>query len=261
MVISRLIVGGLAFLSCVCAAWAQPPGGGFGPFGLPLPGEILPGFLQDQLKLTAEQKKKLGELQKDTEANLAKLLTAEQKKSLDDFREGKGGFGFGPPGFGPGGPGGPGGKGGKGGGGPPGGMPGGPFGGGGPAKGGFPFGFGGATNDVQKKIGATDEEWKVIGPKVQKVIAARRMLSGDGGPMAGPFGGGAASNIVGQAQEDLKTVLDDPKHTKADVDEKIAAVRTAREKARADLGVAQRDLARLLTPDQQTIMISVGHLD
>jgi Spy/CpxP family protein refolding chaperone len=220
------------------------PPGGFGPFQLPRPGEILPGFLQDQLKLTVEQKKKLGELQKDVEAKLAKLLTAEQKKSLDEIRQGKGAFGFGPPGFGPPGFG------------PPGGAPGGP-----PPKMGFggPPGFGGfgmgRADDVQKKISATDEEWKVIGPKLQKVIAARRAVSGEAVP--GPM----SSTAVAQAQSELKTVLDDPKHTKAEVDEKITAVRKARERARADLEAAQRDLVRVLTPSQQAVMVSLGYLE
>jgi Spy/CpxP family protein refolding chaperone len=217
----------------------KPPGG-FGPPPFPQPGEILPEFLQDQLKLNAEQKKKLGELQKDVEANLAKLLTAEQKKSLDEIRQGKGAFGFGPPGFGP----------------PGFGPPGGPL----PKMGfGGPPGFGGfgmgRADDVQKKISATDEEWKVIGPKLQKVIAARRAVSGETVP--GPMSGTA----VAQAQTELKTVLDDPKHTKAEVDEKITAVRKARERARTDLEEAQRDLVRMLTPTQQAVMVSLGYLE
>jgi Spy/CpxP family protein refolding chaperone len=237
------LLGGLAILCCVPAIHAQPgkPPGGFQPFQPPQPGEILAGFLQDILKLDADQKKELGELQKLVDAKLAKILTAEQKKSLDNMRPGKGGFGFGPPGFGPPG-GGPGGT-------PPGGVPGGPppkMGFGGPGFGGFGTGKG---DDVQKKIAATDEEWKVIGPKLQKVLAARRAVSGDGGA------------AVAQAQAELKTVLDEPKHTKAEVDEKITAVRKARERARADLEEAQRDLTRLLTPTQQTIMVSLGHLE
>jgi Spy/CpxP family protein refolding chaperone len=257
MLITRSrIVGGLTLLCCVSAAWAQqgtPPGGipggppgGFGAFPRPQPGEILPGFLQEQLKLTVEQKKKLGELQKDVEANLAKLLTAEQKKSLDEMRQGKGGFGFGPPGFGP-----------------PGGAVGGMPPGGPPAKKGFgpPPGFGGfgmgRSDDVQKKIAATDEEWKVIGPKLQKVIAARRAVSGEAGVGGGPM----SSTAVAQAQAELKTVLDDPKHTKAEVDEKITAVRKAREQARAELEEARRDLMLMLTPTQQAVMVSLGYLE
>jgi outer membrane protein assembly factor BamB len=75
--------------------------GGFG--GPPQPGQLVPGFLQERLNLTADQKKQLDELQKDVDGKLGKLLTEEQNKQL---RAGPGGRG-GPGGFGPGGFGGP----------------------------------------------------------------------------------------------------------------------------------------------------------
>ncbi len=114
----------------------------FGPGGfaaLPLPGQIISASTQKSLKPTAEQKKQLAELQKEVDARLDKLLTADQKKQLKearaDFARG-GPLGFGPPG-GPGGPppgrpggpppGGPGGPPPGGPGGPPPGGPGGPI--------------------------------------------------------------------------------------------------------------------------------------
>src|SRR5205823_1652153 len=56
------------------------PGGPGGFGGPPQPGQILPSFLQEQLKLTAEQKKQLDELQKEADDKLAKILTDDQKK-------------------------------------------------------------------------------------------------------------------------------------------------------------------------------------
>lgn len=237
------------------AASAQPgkqPGGGFGgfgPFQPPRPGEILAGFVQDVLKLDADQKKQLADLQKEVDAKLAKILNEEQRKSLDNMKPGKGGFGFGPPGFNP--------PGGGSGAAPPGGVPGGPppkMGFGGPGFGGPGFGGFGPGNaaDTRKLIGATEEEWKVIGPKLQKVTTARRALSGEGA---------SSNSALASAQADLKTVLDEPKHSKAEVDEKIAAVRKAREKAREEYAAAQRDLMQLLTPSQQAIMVGLGHLE
>ncbi|HEX3152650.1 MAG TPA: hypothetical protein VHR66_31550 [Gemmataceae bacterium] len=84
-----------------------PGGGPGGRFGPPQPGQILPVFLQQQLNLTAEQKKKIEALQKEVDDQLGKILTDEQKKQMAEMRErGPGG----PAGrFGPGGPGGPGG--------------------------------------------------------------------------------------------------------------------------------------------------------
>ena len=78
---------------------------------MPQPGQILPVFLADQLKLTDDQKKKLEELQKETDTKLEKLLTDDQKKQLKEMKE-RGPMGpGGPGGRGPGGPGGPGGRG------------------------------------------------------------------------------------------------------------------------------------------------------
>jgi hypothetical protein len=94
--------------------------GGFGGFGgPPEPGQVLPRPLQERLSLTEEQKKQIADVQKEVDARLEKLLTAEQMKSLKEMRDrGPGGFGRpgegGPPGEGrrpprprDGGPGGP----------------------------------------------------------------------------------------------------------------------------------------------------------
>ena len=103
-----------------------PGGPGRGPMGRP--GEVLPGMLRQRLKVTGDQARKLDELQKDVDAQLAKILTSEQAAELKDLQErGPGG----PPGRG--GP--PGGGGRRGRGGPPGD---GPPPGGGPPRGGPP---------------------------------------------------------------------------------------------------------------------------
>ncbi len=72
-------------------------GGGFGGFGgFGQPGKVLSPFTQDQLKLTADQKKELEDLQKEVDARLAKILDDAQKKQLKDMQQGPGGRG-GPP--------------------------------------------------------------------------------------------------------------------------------------------------------------------
>jgi hypothetical protein len=102
-----------AFFLALTAA-AQPPGGDKGGkggpggkgFGMrPRPGQIMPPFLAERLKLTDDQKKAVADLQKDVDAKLDKMLTDEQKAELKKMKEaGPGGFG---------GPGGPRGKGGE----------------------------------------------------------------------------------------------------------------------------------------------------
>ena len=80
--------------------------GGFGP--PPRPGQILPGFIQNALKLTDDQKKQLDDLQKEVDAKLDKILTDDQKKQMKEMRPPRGPGGRdGPPGPPPGGPDGP----------------------------------------------------------------------------------------------------------------------------------------------------------
>ncbi|HKI38418.1 MAG TPA: hypothetical protein VKA46_41600 [Gemmataceae bacterium] len=69
------------------------PGGPGGFGGPPQPGKVLSPFVQDQLKLTSEQKKQMEDLQKEVDEKLAKILTDEQKKQLKDMQQG---FGRGP---------------------------------------------------------------------------------------------------------------------------------------------------------------------
>ena len=157
------------------------PGMGAGMFRFPAPGELLPSFLRDELKLSAEQQKALEALQKDTDARLEKLLTEEQRKQWKQMREGPGGGfgppGFGPPGFGPPGfgpPGGPGGDfGGPGGPGGPGGGFGGPGGGRGPGRGpGGPGGGQGGGVTLDPLVNVTDAR-KPLRSKLLVVPALR----------------------------------------------------------------------------------------
>jgi outer membrane protein assembly factor BamB len=59
-------------------------GGKGGPGGFPAPGQILPSFLQDMLKLTADQKGKLEDVQKAVTVRLDQVLGAEQKKRFKE---------------------------------------------------------------------------------------------------------------------------------------------------------------------------------
>lgn len=93
----------------------RPAGGPGGPGGMmmmrPNPGEVLPAFMTDMLRLTEAQKKQLATIQKETDAELAKILNTKQKEQLKAMRGGPGGGmaggppGAGGPGGGPGGPG------------------------------------------------------------------------------------------------------------------------------------------------------------
>jgi hypothetical protein len=67
------------------------PGGPDGPgaFGPPRLGLILPPFLQDELSLSADQKRQLNELQKEVDGKLDRILTREQRQQLEEMRQRK----------------------------------------------------------------------------------------------------------------------------------------------------------------------------
>jgi EF hand domain-containing protein len=65
--------------------------GPFGKGGPPQPGTVLAPFVQDALNLSEEQRNKVADLQKDVDAKLDQILTAEQKAQLRDI--GKSPFG------------------------------------------------------------------------------------------------------------------------------------------------------------------------
>jgi hypothetical protein len=99
-----LALAGLAVW--VAAAVSQPPEGkdrgqgkrGGPPGGPPRfeLGRVLPPFARDELELTREQADEIAKLEKEVKQRLEKILTAEQKKRLENLRP-----------RGPGGPGGP----------------------------------------------------------------------------------------------------------------------------------------------------------
>src|SRR5437763_975157 len=103
----------------------RPGGGGGGGQGGPGGGgaHLIPRFAEEKLNLSEDQRKQIADLEKEMKDKLAKILTPDQLKALEDARPPQRGQG-GPGGGGQGGPGG-GGQGGPGGGGPGGGGQGG----------------------------------------------------------------------------------------------------------------------------------------
>jgi len=125
---------------------------------------------------------------------------------------------------------------------------------------------------MKQQLGTSDDEWKVIQPKLQKVMETSRDARGGGfGGMFGRGGPGGdrnrgsdstqAQSPVQQAQRDLRTALDN-KDTPADqIQAKLTALREAREKAKADLSAAQKDLREVLTQRQEAVLVMMGQLD
>jgi len=73
--------------------------------------------------------------------------------------------------------------------------------------------------------------------------------------------GGSGSAAIQQVLTDLQNALSDPATTPEELQEKVAAVRRAREIAQARLEAARKELHLLLTEDQQAALIGLGYLD
>ncbi|MDB5318539.1 MAG: hypothetical protein JWN40_170 [Phycisphaerales bacterium] len=136
-----------------------------------------------------------------------------------------------------------------------GGGPGGP-GGGGPGGGGGPPG--------ERRQGGPDGPGGFQGrPNVAGGQGRPGGPGGGGGPggPGGPGGNPFRSSPISLAQADLKTALDNPQTPPQEIQEKVAAVRHALQKAKADLAAARKDLVELLTADQQLVLVGLGYLE
>ncbi len=141
---------------------------------------------------------------------------------------------------------------------------------------------------MKGQLGCTDDEWKVLGPRVTKVMNLSRQARGGGG-MARMFmgrrggqggrpgdqqgnrqadrqggrrgPGGGEPSAVDTAGEALQTALQNASATPDDIKAKLTALRGAREKAKQELAVAQKQLKEVLTLRQEAQLVMMGMLD
>jgi signal recognition particle GTPase len=123
---------------------------------------------------------------------------------------------------------------------------------------------------IKEQLGANDDEWKVIQPKLDKVVELRfsSMRSGFSS-FRGRSGdnGGSSSNsdrqrsAVEQAQKDLQETLDNKDASPDQIKAKLTALRDAREKAKQELASAQKDLKEVLTQRQEAMLVNMNMLE
>ena len=134
---------------------------------------------------------------------------------------------------------------------------------------------------LKADLGASDDEWKALQPKVEKLMNAQRDARGGGG-RGGPGGGGgrnrggnnapadataaaaqptAELSAVAKASAELKAAIDDKTTAAPVLAQKLAALREAKDKAKGELASAQKELRELLTQRQEAILVNTGRLD
>jgi hypothetical protein len=139
-------------------------------------------------------------------------------------------------------------------------------------------------NDRMKELlGATDDEWKVLQPQIEKVQTLQRttssrlgasLLYGNGNNNNNNGGGRGGRGFRGGQQPDNATpsAVDEKareltaaiqnKDTKPDeYKSKMAAYRQARNQAKADLSKAQETLREVVTVRQEAVLVDLGLLD
>jgi hypothetical protein len=124
-------------------------------------------------------------------------------------------------------------------------------------------------NQLKERLGANDEEWKVLQPKLEKVSTAQREGRGGGfggfGGRGGRGGGGGGdqqpTTAVGTASQDLNKALENKDTPAEEIAKKLTALREAREKAKANTVAAQKELKEILTPRQEAVLVTMGMLD
>ncbi len=142
---------------------------------------------------------------------------------------------------------------------------------------------------MKEQLGADDAAWKVLEPRLTKVMELNRQAGagGRGGMFGmmmggrgrgGPGGPGGPDNAGGPPQRrgsgpggeqtaldtamtKLRTVLENQSATPEEIKTQLTAVRSAREKARQELAVAQQELKKILTVRQEAMLVEMGQLE
>jgi len=142
------------------------------------------------------------------------------------------------------------------------------------------------SDRMKQALGATDEEWKVLQPRIEKVQTLSRQTRGGGMGFlfSGRRGGGPGGDKregdkregdnrdanrpddrpqseVEKKVEGLQKVLENKDAKPEEIKASLAALREARAKARLDLEAAQKELREIITLRQEGQLVSMGILE
>ena len=124
---------------------------------------------------------------------------------------------------------------------------------------------------IKRQIEASDEEWKVIEPRITKIMAlSREQRSGN----RGGFGGDRPAGMQRREQsaeddkseleklsEELQTLVNNEDATNEQIKNKLTALRKAREKGLRELEITKAELVSILSLRQEANLVVMGILD
>ncbi len=128
----------------------------------------------------------------------------------------------------------------------------------------------------REQLGISEEEWKVVGPRVEKVQTLSRDLNagamgmfgrgrgmmGRGNRRGGMMGGQEVElSAVQKATQALQTTLESSSPSTDTIKQQLTALRQAKEKAKQELATAQAELRKILSLPQEARCVLMGLLD
>jgi methyl-accepting chemotaxis protein len=127
-------------------------------------------------------------------------------------------------------------------------------------------------DQIKTALNASDDEWKVLQAKIQKVMTLQQELNagrgrgGFGGRGGRRGGGGGApagdnSNPIAAASSELSNSVQNTGTSAEDLKAKMTALRDAKKKVQGELTTAQDDLKGVVTVRQEAVLVSMGYLD
>ena len=130
---------------------------------------------------------------------------------------------------------------------------------------------------MRERLGASEEEWKVLGPKIEKVQQIQRQSRGGFGGMMGRGAGrrgrrggerqpaeGAPAREQSEVQKKtaaLQRLLDDANSSPRAIKAALDSLRQARAKAAQELEAARKELRAVVTVRQEASLVLTGVLD
>jgi hypothetical protein len=124
-----------------------------------------------------------------------------------------------------------------------------------------------AQTRIKEALGATDEEWQVLGPKVEKVqnLTLQNANVGMGLARLGMGGfnisGGTEQPEVQKKLQALQAIMKNKDAAAEDIRAALKDYRDAKAKVKADLDKARTELRELLTLRQEALLVNMGLLE
>lgn len=138
------------------------------------------------------------------------------------------------------------------------------------------------SDRMREQLGASEDEWKIIQPRIEKVQTAQRqsrggMFGGMGGMMRRGRGGDRGGDRAGpprpegadqqpqteveKATRGLQTLLENKEAKPDEIKAALKGLRDARAKAAEEVAAARKELLEVLTLQQEAQLVLMGILE